>query len=125
MVRFMLQFNKMIRDKLKKIVSGEVSVNQEILEKYSRDYSIFKVKPQAVVFPRNVEDVKKLVKFATKNKISLTARSGGTDMTGGPLNDGIILDFTHYFNKVKKIPPKLRSAAVFTLARGTRRRTTP
>ncbi|MEK9180158.1 MAG: FAD-binding oxidoreductase [Patescibacteria group bacterium] len=90
-------------DDLKKIISGDIATDDTTLEKYSRDYSIFKVRPQAVVFPRNSEDVKKLVKFATKNKIPLTARSAGTDMTGGPLGEGIIVNFTKYFNRIKEI----------------------
>lgn len=88
---------------IKKVLSGEISAAGEVLEKYSRDYSMFKVAPQAVVFPRDANDVKKAVKFALKNKISLTARSAGTDMTGGPLGDGIILDFTKHFNRIKEI----------------------
>lgn len=88
---------------LKKVLHGDVAMDDATLEKYSRDYSIFKVRPQAVVFPRNAEDVKRLVKFAIKNKISLTARSAGTDMTGGPLGEGIIVDFTKYFNRIKEI----------------------
>ncbi len=100
----------MTLDDLKKNIGGDVATDNATLEKYSRDYSIFKVRPRAVVFPRDVEDIKKLVKFATRsansgqeNKISLTARSAGTDMTGGPLGEGIILDFTKYFNRIKKI----------------------
>jgi FAD/FMN-containing dehydrogenase len=63
-----------------------------------------------VVFPKNNEDIKKLVKFVAENKIlrqaqdkpalSLTARSAGTDMTGGPLTESIVLDFTKHFNHV-------------------------
>src|SRR3989344_2077695 len=90
-------------NELKKFLHGDVATDDATLEKYSRDYSIFKVRPKAVVFPRNAEDVKRLVKFALKNKISLTARSGGTDMTGGPLGEGIILDFARYFNRIKAI----------------------
>lgn len=93
----------MLIEDLKKSFTGDISTDDATLEKYSHDYSIFKVRPQAVVFPRDVRDVKKLVRFADKNKISLTARSGGTDMGGGPLNDGLILDFTKYFNHTKEI----------------------
>ena len=92
-------------EELKKIVKGEISSDEKELSVYSRDASIFEVKPQLVVKPKDTEDIKKLVKWVADNKdsnkeLSLTARAGGTDMTGGPLNKSIILDFTAYLNKI-------------------------
>ncbi len=85
------------------IIKGEIAVDEAILRKYSTDASIFEVKPQVVVFPKNSEDVKNLVKFVAEKKeqhpdLSLTARSGGTDMTGGPLTESIVVEFDKYFN---------------------------
>ncbi|HZX49584.1 MAG TPA: FAD-binding oxidoreductase [Candidatus Paceibacterota bacterium] len=95
-----------LRDELQKLVKGEVLDDEETLKKYSRDYSIFEVRPQVVVFPKNAEDVKNVVLFVNKypkQKLSVTARSGGTDMGGGPLNESIILDFSKHMNKLLKI----------------------
>ena len=99
----------MLSDEIKKFFRGEVLTDEATLEKYSEDASIFKIQPEAVVFPKNVEDVKNLVKFVAKSKdkkgkkITLTARAAGTDMTGGPLTESIVVNFTKYFNKIKKI----------------------
>ena len=87
------------------IIKGEIAVDEAILRKYSTDASIFEVKPQVVVFPKNSEDVKNLVKFVAEKKeqhpdLSLTARSGGTDMTGGPLTESIVVEFDKYFNRL-------------------------
>lgn len=100
----------MLADEIKKFFHGDVAVDDETLTKFSRDYSIFKVRPQVVVFPKDAEDIKNLVKFVAEKKkageqISLTGRSAGTDMTGGPLSQSIIVSFTKYFNHVKKIGP--------------------
>ncbi|MDO8429928.1 MAG: FAD-binding oxidoreductase [bacterium] len=98
----------MLVDELKKIVKGEVLSDEEVRVKYSRDASLFEINPEAVVFPRDVNDLKKIVEFVSHKKssnqeISLTARAGGTDMTGGPLNSSIILDFKKYFNRIKSV----------------------
>lgn len=98
----------MIAEELKKIITGEVSTEAEVLEKYSEDASIFKIKPEAVVFPKNIEDIKSIVKLIAKKKkknqrLSISARSAGTDMTGGPLTESIVLEFSRYFNKVKEV----------------------
>ena len=95
-------------EELKKIVKGEISSDEKELSVYSRDASIFEVKPQLVVKPKDTEDIKKLVKWVADNKntnkeLSLTARSGGTDMTGGTLNNSIILDFTAHFNHLLEV----------------------
>ncbi len=88
---------------LKSLLSGDIEINQETIELYSHDASIFEVKPEVVVFPKDTEDIQKLVNFVNKYKksnprISITSRSAGTDMSGGPLNDSIIVEFSKYFN---------------------------
>ncbi len=97
-----------IVNELRKIIKGDVLTDNETLNLYSHDASLFEVKPQAVVFPKDVTDVKNLVKFVNQNKrlhssLSLTARSAGTDMGGGSINDSIIVEFNKYFNHVKNI----------------------
>jgi FAD/FMN-containing dehydrogenase len=88
--------------------SGDVESSARVRNEYSRDASLFHIKPEVVVFPKNVNDVCKLVSFVAKKKqegidISLTARSGGTDMTGGPLSESIVVVFTRYMNNLKSI----------------------
>ncbi|MGC9603489.1 MAG: FAD-binding oxidoreductase [Minisyncoccia bacterium] len=97
-----------ISEEVKKIVEGDVETSDEILTAYSEDYSIFKVKPQAVVSPKNEKDIMALVRFAAekalKNEpVSLTGRSAGTDMSGGPLSESLIVEFKKYFNHIREI----------------------
>ena len=97
-----------IAEKIRQFLKGEVVDDSKSLEEYSRDASIFQIKPQIVVFPKNVEDIKNLVKFVAKEKpknktLSLTPRSAGTDMSGGPLTESIVVSMTKYFNKVLEV----------------------
>ncbi len=101
----------MLADEIKQFFHGDVAGDDATLTTYSRDYSIFRVMPSLVVFPKDVEDLKNLVKFVAKKKtagedISLTGRSAGTDMTGGPLTQSIVVSFTKYFNHIKEIQPE-------------------
>ena len=59
---------KAIAQKLKDVIRGDVLDDEKSLEEYSRDASIFQIKPQVVVFPKDVEDIKNLVKFIAKEK---------------------------------------------------------
>lgn len=95
-------------EELKNVIKGDIAIDDDTLKKYSRDASIFEIRPKAVVFPKNSEDVKNLVNFVSENKekypeLSLTARSGGTDMTGGALTESIIVEFDRYFNQIGNI----------------------
>jgi len=93
-----------LKEEVQKIVDGEVYDSPDILEEYSEDKSIFKVTPELVVFPESSEDIKNLVTFAkSKKNISLTARSAGTDMSGGPLSNSIVLGFTKFFNHTREV----------------------
>ncbi len=95
-------------EEIKNIIKGEVSSSEKELSTHSRDASIFEIKPKLVVYPKDSDDIKKLVKWVVANKyfnadLSLTARSGGTDMTGGSLNDSIVLDFVTHFNHIFEV----------------------
>lgn len=76
------------------------------IEKYSRDASLFVVKPAIVTAPKDAGDIKNLVKFVAKNKkakLSLTPRSGGTCMTGGPLTESIVVDINRHLDQIKEV----------------------
>lgn len=93
----------MLSEEIKNLIKGDVDDSEKTLLQYSTDASLFFVKPKVVVFPKSTEDIKALVRFVTEEKkrgrdISLTARSAGTDMTGGPLTESIVVEFTRYFN---------------------------
>jgi FAD/FMN-containing dehydrogenase len=98
----------MLADDLKDIIQGDITNADADRVRYSRDASIFEVKPEVIVYPKGSDDLKHLVKWVSEHKVeqpglSLTARSAGTDMSGGPLNNSIILDFTKYFNHVLEV----------------------
>jgi FAD/FMN-containing dehydrogenase len=87
---------------------GEIDDSDEARELYSHDASLFEIKPQLVVKPKDSKDLQKLVKLVAENKpkmpgLSLTVRSGGTDMSGGAVNESIIVDINKHFNKIEKV----------------------
>ncbi|MBC7942873.1 FAD-binding oxidoreductase [Candidatus Saccharibacteria bacterium] len=98
-----------IKTQLKKRqFSGDIDDSAVTLEKYSHDASMFEIKPQLVIAPKTVSDVQIAVKLVAESKkqspkLSLTARSGGTDMSGAAINDSIIVDFNRYLTKVMSV----------------------
>ncbi|MDB5163774.1 MAG: Oxidoreductase [Candidatus Saccharibacteria bacterium] len=88
--------------------TGDFDDSAEAKEKYSHDASLFEIRPQLVVFPHDAKDVQRLVSMVAQLKkqqphLSLTARSAGTDMSGGAINDSIIVDFNKYFTRIEHV----------------------
>jgi FAD/FMN-containing dehydrogenase len=97
----MEKFLKELKTKFK----GEIETDLATREKYSHDASMFEIVPEAVVAPNDSRDIQALVKLVSKHKkdspkLSLTARSAGTDMAGGAINDSIIIDFNRHLTKI-------------------------
>ncbi len=93
-----------LKDDLQKIIKGDVQDDAETIALHSKDASLLKVVPKLVVFPKDFEDVENVVKYINLHRkedptLSVTGRAAGSDMTGGPLNESIILDVSKYFKR--------------------------
>lgn len=100
-----------IEKQLKQIIKGNVSTSVADLETYSHDASLFEVIPHAVVAPVSVHDISEVVNFVSTNKmkdpsLSITVRSGGTDMSGAAIGESLILDMTKHFNRISNVSAK-------------------
>lgn len=101
-------------DDLKSLIAGDVTDAPEELDKHSRDTSLFRVQPEVVVYPRSVADVEAVVRYVNDHKHesprpTITGRAGGSDMSGGPLNESIILNVSRYLNGCAVDEPGLRA----------------
>ena len=88
---------------IQRIVKCPVLWDKYIRDFYSVDSSSYLVKPQVIVFPKNENDIIKIVKFASKKNIPITPRGAGTGLVGSALGNGIIFDLK-YFDKIKTYP---------------------
>ena len=110
-----------MKEEILKFFKGDADDSEETLIKYSHDASLLEVRPKIVLFPKDSEDVKNLVKWVSKNKnkhpdLSITCRCAGTDMSGGAIGESIILDFTRYMNKLVGGPLPLKTKSIWEIA---------
>ena len=97
-----------LKSRITSAVNGDVTDDTNTLAKMSRDTSIFTRTPSVVVYPKDATDVSALVKVVAEAKsagedVSVTARSAGTDMSGGPLTRSVLAVFTKYMNRVIEV----------------------
>ncbi|MBR3230525.1 FAD-binding oxidoreductase [Candidatus Saccharibacteria bacterium] len=101
---------------LNQLTVGNVFDNPEILETYSTDHSVLKIKPKLVALPESTEDIQKLMRFfdqlALKDiKVAVTTRGSGLDEGGADLSNGIIIS-TEKLNQLLEIDPRERLVRV-------------
>lgn len=102
---------ELIKNELGQILAGDISIDIKELTERSIDWSLFKIMPDMIVYPKHPSDIQKLVSYVNdwnsnhKEKLTITARAAGSGMSGGSLNHSIILDVTRYLNHFKEIIP--------------------
>ena len=93
-------------DQLRRIAGKEnVLTTKEELLAYSYDATnMWQHMPDAVVLPFNAEQISAILKLANENRIPVTPRGGGTNVSGGsiPIKGGIVLCTTR-MNRIIEI----------------------
>ena len=85
--------NKKIYNDLGEILKGDLLFTDLDRVLYSTDASLYKMKPEGVVIPEDINDVVETVKYCHTHNIPVTARGSGSGLAGSAINRGIILDF--------------------------------
>lgn len=96
---------------LQEHLMGEVTVAADARRYFSTDGSVFTVTPSLIVYPRNENDVRKVLRFtwqlAERGRIiPVTPRGAGTDQSGAALGSGIMLAFPAHMNRVLELDDK-------------------
>ncbi len=81
-------------------LEGEVLFDNLHKNIYATDASVYRKIPLAVAYPKNKEDIKKLIAFANENAITLIPRTAGTSLAGQCVGDGIVVDVSKYFTNM-------------------------
>ncbi|TXR53769.1 D-2-hydroxyglutarate dehydrogenase YdiJ [Reinekea thalattae] len=89
--------------------SGELCPDYANRTVLATDNSIYQVLPQAVVYPKNTQDVQHICRLAATDEwqhIVLSPRGGGTGTNGQSLTDGIVVDLSRHMNQLLEINAK-------------------
>jgi D-lactate dehydrogenase len=71
------------------------------LIRYASDASAYRLIPQAVVRPRDAQDVAKLLRTAAESETPIVFRAGGTSLNGQSQTDSILVDVRHHFQRIR------------------------
>jgi glycolate oxidase len=105
----------MINHLLKILPQHSIVSDSDLLETYSEDKStVYKKKPSVVVRPKNIREIKNVLKFARENNIQIICWGQGTSVTGTCLsfhNNSIVLSLER-LNRILEIDTKNLIAVV-------------
>ncbi len=97
---------------LGRAVRGEVSVSGLRRAEYATDASNYRVLPQVVVYPRDVDDLLAVTAVSRERGVPLTLRGGGTSVAGNAVGTGIVVDTSVHLNRVLALDPAAATARV-------------
>jgi FAD/FMN-containing dehydrogenase len=86
--------------------SGEIRTDYAARLTVATDNSIYQIIPQAVIFPRNTQDISIILKLSQEAQflsIKFSPRGGGTATNGQSLSAGIIIDCSKYMRDILEI----------------------
>ena len=72
---------------------------------YSYDATRTHYEPDAVLFPKDEEQISKILKYCNENQIIIVLRGAGSGFTGGalPVNGGVVLAMEKHMNKILEV----------------------
>lgn len=85
---------------LSSVLNGKLVFDKLHKSIYATDASVYRKIPLAVAFPKDVDDLKNIIDFALKNKITIIPRAAGTSLAGQCVGDGIVVDISKHFTKI-------------------------
>ena len=85
---------------LKNTLTGDLFFDDLHKNIYATDASVYRKIPLAVAYPKDTDDIKLLINFATKNSITLIPRAAGTSLAGQCVGDGIVVDVSKHFTNI-------------------------
>ena len=86
--------------------AGDITSNDADRMVFATDNSVYRLPPQAVLFPQDTEDVARTMRLLAEERfrtVVLTPRGGGTGTNGQSLTGGIVLDLSRHMTRILEI----------------------
>ena len=92
-----------IFDKLSATLDGELSVEYTHKAIYSTDASAYREEPMAIVWPKSINDIKRVVAFSNEHKLLIIPRAAGTSLAGQVVGNGVVADISKHLTQIIEV----------------------
>ena len=97
---------------LRRDLDGEVAFDDYSRHLFSRDASMYSIRPLGVAYPRHADDVAAAVRVAGALGVPVVARGAGTSLAGQTVGPGLVLDLSRHLDRIHELDPDNRTALV-------------
>jgi FAD/FMN-containing dehydrogenase/Fe-S oxidoreductase len=101
-----------LEDRLARETTGDVFFDLFNRGRYATDASFYQIMPAGVVVPRSIDEALRTLAICRDAGRFVTPRGGGTSQSGQTVNDGIVIDFSKYLNRLVSLDLENRSCVV-------------
>ncbi|GAB2796743.1 FAD-binding and (Fe-S)-binding domain-containing protein [Halomonas shantousis] len=95
--------------------TGDIAPDYANRTVLATDNSIYQRLPQAVLYPRDADDLQRIARLAARDEfreIALAPRGGGTGTNGQSLTEGVMVDVSRYMHHILEIDVENRRVRV-------------
>ncbi|MBI1376582.1 MAG: FAD-binding protein [Frankiales bacterium] len=103
---------RVLEERLKELVGGDVRFDPAARGAYSTDGSNYRQVPIGVVVPATVEDGARAVRVCHELGVPVVSRGGGTSLAGQACNVAVVVDWSRYCNRMVSFDRDARTAVV-------------
>jgi FAD/FMN-containing dehydrogenase/Fe-S oxidoreductase len=104
--------NSALAARLSREITGDVFFDPFNRGRYATDASFYQIMPTGVVVPRTMDEALRALAIARDAGRIVTPRGGGTSQCGQTVNDGIVIDFSKYLNRIISLDAENRACVV-------------
>ena len=101
-----------LQRRLERDLDGEVAFDDYSRHLFSRDASMYSIRPLGVVYPRHADDIAGAVTAAAALGVPITPRGAGTSLAGQTVGAGLVLDTSRHLDRIHELDPESRTAVV-------------
>jgi len=101
-----------LQTRLAREITGEVLFDRFSRGRYATDASFYQIMPEGVVVPKTMDEALRALAIARDDGRIVTARGGGTSQCGQTVNNGLVIDFSKYLNRIVSLDVENRTCVV-------------
>ncbi len=89
-------------------IEGDVRVDDMTRALYATDASLYRMRPEAVLIPRTVDDVQAALEEAARFRLPVLPRGGGSSLAGQTVGHALVVDFTKHLDGLLEVDEEER-----------------
>jgi FAD/FMN-containing dehydrogenase/Fe-S oxidoreductase len=98
--------------RLRSEMTGDVLFDAFSRGRYATDASFYQIVPAGVLVPRSMDETLRALAICRDDGRVVTPRGGGTSQCGQTINEGVVVDFSKYLNRLVSLDVENRSCVV-------------